>query len=526
MRRKITLVIIQEPAGQGGRTRRNRLQAINENDFLANLRRTLMLMGALSRPGQRPVTRSSTRRSTPRLGAVALCALGMGACQHVPPAPIDPVANGLKLQQRQIDTPAVESALQMYGLAVPADGRWTLDQLTVAAWTLRTDIATAQAQLAAARTATELAGRRPSPGITSTFERVTNADASAKPWVIGASVGLVIETADKRDIRVQRSLAEESALQWQIAQLLWQARTELSNALLDHELTLRALTLDQDELALRRDYLGWIDTRLRFGAATTQDRLLASEALTTMESQLELDRAASAAAAARIAAAVGVGPEAWSRIEPIVPDIAELPEFGAEDFVEARAAAIVNRMDVQRTLAEYEMAEQDLRAAVASQYPDIVLGPGYLVDQADRKITLSLDLPAFLSNRSEATISNAIAARTIAASRFDDAQSIALAQISASFSLYGATRAALQAAATAEQSSALALAVARRRLAAGAADRGEVVAAQIDLAVRQRATLDTRRRAVEAIAALQDSIQRPLFPQSSLAMTSQPEQVR
>jgi len=493
------------------------------NDFAAGRRLTGMRVGVVPGDGRSGLLPRRVRVRWPARATTALGVLVVVACQHVPPAPIDPAANGERLMQRALGAPEVSTALVDFGQSVPEDGRWSLDQLTIAAWSLRTDIAAARAELAAAGTATRLAGRRPSPGISTSFEHVTNAAAGEKPWVLGASVGFVIETADKRDIRVQQSLAQEDAMQWQLAQLLWRARTELSDAVVEQTLAQQTLALDEEELGLRRAYLDWIETRFSFGAATTQDRLVASEALIALESQRELDRAALAAATARIAGAIGVAPDALAGITPLYPTTEDLPDFDTQDLAVAREAALSNRLDIRRALAEYELAEQDLRAAVASQYPDIVLGPGYLIDQADRKITLSLDLPAFLSNRSEAAIENAIAARAVAASRFDDVQGAALAQINTSFATYAATRAALASARNAEQETARSLRTVRQRLEAGAADRGELVGAEIGLAVRKRNTLETLRTLTQAMAALQDSIQRPLYPPSSLVVTTQTE---
>ena len=131
------------------------------------------------------------------------------ACEHVPPAPIDPAASARELQQRTLEDPPVIVALTENGLAVPDSARWTLDQLTIAAWNLRSDIVAARAELDATRTATQLESSRPSAGVATTFERVTNAANGVKPWVLGASYGFTIEMGGKRDIRLERALARD-----------------------------------------------------------------------------------------------------------------------------------------------------------------------------------------------------------------------------------------------------------------------------------------------------------------------------
>jgi hypothetical protein len=58
----------------------------------------------------------------------------------------------------------------------------------------------------------------------------------------------------------------------------------------------------------------------------------------------------------------------------------------------------------------------------------------------------------------------------------------------------------------------------QRRLAAGGADRGEVLTGQIGLALAQRATLDALRLVVDALGALEDGMQRPVWPSSTLVV--------
>jgi len=482
------------------------------------------------RPGEQKSDRAPAARPTRPVVCLyvpllVIVLLG-SACQHVPPAPIDPAENASRLVQRSLDDPTVTLSLDRFGLALPIDGRWSVDQLTVAAWTLRTDVAVAYADLEAAQASTRLAGRRPNPSMATTFERVTNAASDERPWVAGASVGLVIETADKRDIRVQRGLAQEDALRWQFAQTLWDARAELAAAMVERVLADRTVTIDDEELRLRRAYLDWIEIRLQFGAATSHDRFLALQAVSGLESQRELDRAALATAVARVAAAVGVIPDSLAEIAPMYPSLDDLPNLGLQDLLAARDAALSNRLDVQRSLAEYLIAEQDLRAALAAQYPDIVVGPGYLRDQADRKITLSLDLPTLVSSRSTAAIESAVAARSAAARRFDDVQARALADISTSYASYEAARAALVSARNAEQEALRTLQVTRQRIEAGAADRGELIGAEIDLTVRMRNSLATLRTLAEAVASLQNGIQRPLYPPTVIEIPVSAEALR
>ncbi len=446
---------------------------------------------------------------------IVAAALAGAACEHVERAPIDAAANGQRIAARSLAAPAVHDLLARHQLAVAAEDSWSLDQLTLAAWTLRTDLAVARSEVEAARAATAVDGQKRNPTVSSTNEKVVDEDA-ADPWVVGAALAFTLETGNKREIRRDRALARERVLEWQFGEALWAARAEVRAALLELALAQERLALDDEEAGFARAFLAWVDARLERGAATTSERLAAVRAVNENASRRGLDAAALTAASATLAATIGVAPQEVVNLRPILPPLAALPAIGAADVSAARDLALVNRLDVRRALAEYEIAEEDLRAAVASQYPDITLAPGYTVDQSDHKITLGLDLPVPLFHNADAAIREAIAARAVAAAKFDDVQATVLAGIGVGFARYESLREALAGAEQAERDAAGAAGALERRLAAGAANRGELLAGQITLARLRQTTLDARRALLDALTALENSTQRPLYPPSSI----------
>jgi len=461
------------------------------------------------------------RSATPRLAACVLTAIVVAACQHVPPAPIDAGASGARLVARSLTDPSVGAALAGHDLRSGAQRAWTLDELTLAAWALRADVSRARAEVELARAQGEVAGQRINPTLTTTTERVTN--GAAHPWVAGPALAFTLELGGKRGIRRARALAAQQAVEWQFGEALWLARADVRRAYLDHAQALELVDLDERDTGLRVSYLEWVDTLLTHGAAASQQRLLAQQAVSEIESRLELDRAALATSAARLAAAIGVSVVEVASIETAAPAFERLPALEARDVDAARDLALANRLDVRRGLAEYEIAEQDLRAAVASQYPNLTLAPGTLVDQADHKITLALDLPVPLLHDSSAAIRQAVAARSVAAARFEEIQSAALAEIETGFAQFRALREALAAAERGEREAQDALAVTRRQFELGGASRGDVLSAELALATRQRSVFDARRALLDAVTVLENGIERPLFPESAIETTAELE---
>jgi outer membrane protein TolC len=180
--------------------------------------------------------------------------------------------------------------------------------------------------------------------------------------------------------------------------------------------------------------------------------------------------------------------------------------------------AIVNRLTVRHALADYAVTEQALRQALAQQYPDVNLGPGYTYDRGDHAITVAAGAQIPLLHDQSAAIAQAVNVRTTAAAQFQAAQSTALSDVDGALTRYGAAYTAWSDAKNGQALAGTAADEAQRRLTAGGADRGELLTAQINLALSQRATLDALKLTVDALGALEDSVQRPIWPVSRLSI--------
>lgn len=444
---------------------------------------------------------------------LTLAVLPLAGCIAAAPAPLDPKASLDALSARGLDDPKLSDALARAGLA--ADGSWTLDRLTVAAWTFRPEVALVRAEAAQSLAAARAAGEIPNP--TFSFDPsylYDNAGGSLSPWTVAASLGFTIETGGKRGIREAQALAEATSRQWQVSETLWKVRQDVRRAWTARAFARRALDLAEREAALRQSFSAWVETALRFGAVAQPERLAAITALSQAQSALRTARGNAAAADAALAAALGVtlAHVPFDRLEPL-PEA--LPEPAMDTAL--RIEALTNRLGIRHALADYDVAEEALRLAVARQYPDISFGPGYTYDKGDRGVTLTLGftLPVFHGER--AAIDEALAARAKAAAQFAAEQTQALGEIESAAGRYAAAYAAWSETPAAVDAGARAAAAAEARLQSGAGDRSEQVTAALAQVAAERAALESLRAAVEAIGALEDGVQKPLWPASALA---------
>jgi len=454
-----------------------------------------------------------------RPAAASFAALVLAACTPItiPPAPLDPVTTAKALTARSLQDPIIADALTRMGLS--AAGGWNLDALTVAAWSLRSDVAVAEADINTGLSAEKVAGLVPNPTLSldeSSF--LTNNLQDPAIWVISAALSFTLETANKREIRVDQARADTETRRWHLAELLWQGRSELRKAMTARDLAAMSIKLAEDELKLREDYLDWVETQIRFGVGIGPERLNAQTNLVRAQAQLRASRGELASAEAQIAAATGIAIEnlPLPQVQPIVTDAVPAPD--SYDRGNLRDMAIVNRLTVRHALADYAVTEQALRQALARQYPDVNLGPGYTYDRGDHAITVAAGATVPLLHDESAAIAQAVNVRTTAAAQFQAAQSVALSDVDGAVVRYGAAYTAWT---DAKNGQALAVTTAdevQRRLNAGAADRGELLTAQINLALTQRATLDAYKLTIDALGAIEDSVQRPIWPVSRLSI--------
>jgi outer membrane protein TolC len=80
--------------------------------------------------------------------------------------------------------------------------------------------------------------------------------------------------------------------------------------------------------------------------------------------------------------------------------------------------ALTNRMDIQRSLAQYAKAESQLKLAMAKRYPDLSISPGMMYDYGDKIWSLGINSMLNLFNRSSDLWAQAEQLRQNEAARF------------------------------------------------------------------------------------------------------------
>ena len=478
----------------------------------------------------RPHLTASWLPNSPVLSrALLLCgAIGLlGGCtlQHIPPAPLDPVASAASLEGRTLHDEGLRRFLadNLHRDQTPwPKMSWDFEALSWVAFYYHPSLEMARAQWESAHAAVRTAGELPNPTLSLAPGYNTNPDAGVSPWFPSVNMDFLISTAHKGDKRVAAAEAAEESARRNVVAAAWKVRRDLRQALNDWEAAQRksALLDAQEETQWR--VLELMDQRLASGTISQSDVAVTRIAVARAESQAAEARQQLPTARQHVAQALGLPvsalPEKGFSFAPPI----SIPSLTATQLAEARRMALQSRSDVRAALARYASTEAALTEELAKQYPDLHLGPGYQWDQGADKWSLALtfELPVF--NRNQGAIGEAVERRKEAAADFLSVQAGIIAEIDSAVAEQTAAADRLTRLARIQQELQRQLSSLKARLAAGAADQLEVRTAELDLSADELSHLDAEAQAAAAAGHLEDALQIPFAHLEDLIAPAQP----
>jgi len=442
---------------------------------------------------------------------VLLTGLAAG-CATYWPRPIDPRTTLKHFESRSLDDPGLHAfiAERVAGGApqwpLPA---WDLEHLTLAALYFLPGLDVARAGLHAAEAGVVTAGVRPNPSVGLVLQY--NIDAAGfPPWTIPFTFDIPIETAGKRGARMTRAERLVDAARLTLAQAMWQARSRVRTALVAHLLAERERDLLRDEERARQDAVRVLERRLSVGDVSRPDVDAARTDLATTRLSLLAAEGRVETTKVALASALGLPVGALDDIALVWPNLAA-PQPAEEIAPPAvQRAALLNRLDLRRALAEYAAADAALKLEIAKQYPDVRLGPGYLFEEGDNKFQIGLSIPLPIFDRHEGPIAEATARREETGARFLARQAQVIREVEEAVRRYRSALGQLDEATRAHELLLAREAAVRRALEAGEEDRVTLVGVEVRRAVAARERLAALREAQTALGGLEDAVERPI----------------
>ena len=356
------------------------------------------------------------------------------------------------------------------------------------------------------------------PPTTLTLIQEYSKDANAqKPWLYTGQLDIPLDLGGRRAGRITTADIAVDKAAYALGDALWATRLGLRQAQSDLEFARQTVAVDQQVVATRTAYRDSIDKQVKSGeeirASADQARLDLSAAEQSLrQAEAARDQAELALAHALDATPAAVRAFADGPASPAVVDDAEIDTLAAK--------ALYARSDVRNAVADYAGTENDLRVAVAGQYPDIHVAPGYTWERGIVKLPLNwvLTLPPTDLNR--ANIAAATDRRAAAGKTLEDTVKSAQTEIAQAASAWRAARAIAQK--TTNEDLPLATTMARRAehsLQAGEASRADELLSRIITLDTQLTALSAQQTADDDRLKLEDALRQPLTASDAEALS-------
>lgn len=439
----------------------------------------------------------------------------LSACAHYQPQPMAAGAIADHGQLAVIDPDAVKAELVKFTPSHPWDGaHWNETTLLAAALAYSPDLRAARAGAEAAQVEARVARVRPGPTLTLTAEYAFN-PAESSPWLFGLATDQLLDLGGRRRARITEADIAAKAAVYSFENAIWNARSEVAMAIAAVNSSSAVAALYDEIVPLRDRQIAALRNQLSEGAASRLDLERIRQSAANDATAAASARSESRAARLSLAKAIGVAPAA---IDGLALEQGAVDEIGALS-PDLRSNALQARPDIFDAVVAYDRSEEALRAAVAAQYPEIHIGPGYTWERGLSKLPFNLTFSFPSADFGAAGIAAAETRREEAARRLEAAVAAAQRGVDSAFESYRAAREAYEIVRNQTLSTARAIAAqANRALDAGAMDRSTwadakigALTAAIDLARAEQALIVAR---VELEGALRQSFENPALGQA------------
>ncbi len=363
---------------------------------------------------------------------LALLAIVACSVQKYRAAPLSPSQSEARLERRSLSDPGLRNFLDSNS-SIPPDSwplkSWNFASLTLAALYFNPAIEIAQAQAATAAAGMLTAAARPNP----TFSLQPGIPS---PYLLGLNLSFPIQTAGKRGYQIIEAQNLSQSARFSLADSAWKVRSNLRAALLEYLSALQNLKHARAQSTIQSSRVQFLETRLAVGEIARpqvdlEQLRLAHFRLATLAAQAQV-----AQSRAALAASIGLPVSALDGLDFSWPRIEHPPSPTSLPPSSLRRDAVLNRFDVREALSNYAASEAALQLAIARQYPDLQIGPGYAYEESNSYFTLGLSLALPILNRNQGPIAQAEARRRQMAASFLAAQAQAIAQSDAASARY------------------------------------------------------------------------------------------
>lgn len=452
--------------------------------------------------------------------------------------PLDPQVVNAKIFNKDISNAEFKAYLIQQGYSatdLPLQF-WGLNELTRAALYFNPKLDVAKAQLALANTAIDTANQRQNLALGGSLARSDQANEDISPWAYGLSVDIPIETANKRVIRVENAQHLRDAAELDLAEIAWQLRNQIAKDLITYHENIALQQQLSRELTAHSDIVKMLEKRLALGLIDSTT--LNNAKLIQQKTQIMVDALPTQLIEIRaaLAADTGLSIEKLNTM-PINPmdvdavlaqqskligqsDLNQQNSKEQSQFKKLQQNALLNRLDIRRSLAKYAAAEAKIKLEVAKQTPDITLTPGYIFEFGDRIWSLGFSSLLNLLNKNQTLIAEATQLREVEGAQFEVLQTkiisdlnLAYAQLTTALQNIQQTQSQIEIQAHQQRQI-------QKQLDAGLTDRLTVTQQSLAYLLAEQQLLNLKFNCLKTLAAIEDLMQRPIYDEPTIAIVN------
>ena len=372
--------------------------------------------------------------ATPKVALLSLLCLGITACgfQEYIAKPIDTAALMQKIADRRADNDQFHQYLINNGYTseqLPIQ-QWKLDDLIYCALFFNPSLDIARAQWRSAEAAKLTAAEMRLPTIGGQYAKSNNASEEISPHAYGLSIDIPIETANKRNIRIQSAQHLAEAAKLRIAQAAWQLRNEVTKTFNEYQANRQQIKLMSKEQAYRQDIVAIYQKRIDLGESSNVELSRAKLQLQTVNTELESKQRNHLVLLSRLANSLGLSLNQVEQMQIAdTTNTVDKKSLTSPTAPDLQTRALLNRLDIRIALERYAVAETKLKLEIAKQYPDIVISPGYAYEFGDKIWSLGLSSLMTILTKNKLAIAEASQLREVEAKQFEALQANVISEV-------------------------------------------------------------------------------------------------
>ena len=396
---------------------------------------------------------------------------------------------------------------------------WGLNELTLCALYHHTKLDVAKAQLALANGAVNNANQKQNLALVDRTAHSNQANDDKSPWALGLEVEIPIETGNKRAIKVEEAQHLAEAARFDVAEAAWQLRSQIAKDLLRYHENIALQKQLSHEVKKQDELIKILEKRVQMGAFSSTELSLAKLVYQKTLFTLNSEQSRLAEILAMLASDAGLSSEKFNPIilKPLDLDVTlAQPAKLTNTPKDLQEKALLNRLDIRRSLEKYAAAEARIRLEVAKQIPDISFNPGFAFEFGDSIWSLGFSALLNLLNTNQALIAEATQLREIEGAQFEALQAKVIGDLSQNLAIYRASLQNINQIKTQQATQMHYSQALQKQFDAGLIDRLALTQNSLNTALLEQQLLNAQFNNLNAALAIEDTMQHPLFDDFSM----------